>query len=97
MIKHIFIRLSLILIGFIIATLIFLFLWDKPSAALGAAIFSIFLGSIIGILLMLYFFAESVSFFKKQKKIFGIVNLIIGLGLLITILFILNNTLFNIF
>lgn len=97
MIKHILIRLSIILIVFLIATLLFFLLWNKPSAALGAAIISVFLGSTIGILIIIYFFVESVSLFKKEKKMFGVVNLIIGLCLLILILFILNNTLFNIF
>lgn len=97
MTKHILVRLSIILIGFLIATLFFFLLWNKPSAALGAAIISVLLGSIIGILLIIYFFIESISLFRKQKKIFGIINLIIGLSLLFTILFLLNNTLFNIF
>ena len=95
--KHILIRLRFILIGFLIASLSFFLLWDKPSAALGAAIISVFLGSLIGVFLIIYFFLESISLFKKQKKMFGIVNLVIGLCLLISILFILNNTLFNIF
>jgi hypothetical protein len=97
MLKHILRRLIAILIVFLIAILLFLLLWNKPSAALGAAIISIFLGSVIGLFLVIYFFAESISLFKKQKNNFAIANLIIGLILVIIILFILNNTLYIFF
>lgn len=97
MLKHILRRLIAILIVFIIAILLFLLLWNKPSAALGAAIISIFLGSVIGLFLVIYFFSESISLFKKQKNNFAIANLVIGLILVSIILLILNNTLYNFF
>lgn len=94
MLKHILRRLIAILIVFI---LVFLLLWNKPFAALGAAIISIFLGSVIGLFLVIYFFSESISLFKKQKNNFAIANLVIGLILVSIILLILNNTLYNFF
>lgn len=97
MLKHILHRLIAILIVFIIVILLFLSLWNKPSAALGAAIISIFLGSVIGLFLVIYFFSESISLFKKQKNNFAIANLVIGLILVSIILLILNNTLYNFF
>jgi hypothetical protein len=97
MAKHIFRRLIAILIGIFATFLLFFVLWSKPSEALGAAIISIFTGAIIGFCLIIYFFIESVSLFKKQNKKFGIANFIIGLLLLIIILFIINNTIFRAF
>lgn len=86
-----------ILIVFIIAILLFLLLWNKPFTALGVTIISIFLGSVIGLFLVIYFFSESISLFKKQKNNFAIANLVIGLILVSIILLILNNTLYNFF